>query len=175
MPQAAPMMALSLMGVSITRSQPNFSSNPSLVLNAPPYTPTSSPISTTRGSAAISSNSACLIASRKVMGAIATSSPFRAPLISRQLFFLATVFAAGFGSFFIGVLALAAGLSPLQGFRESAPCRQNESAQFSREELFPRPKPSTVQTGSTLDFGGSNSLTSRSHFGCRSWHSGPVQ
>src|SRR5579863_5182851 len=66
MPQAAPMMALSLMGVSMTRSQPNLSSRPSLVLNAPPYTPTSSPMSTTLGSAAISSNSACLIASRNV-------------------------------------------------------------------------------------------------------------
>jgi len=36
MPQAAPMMALSLIGVSITRSQPKRSSKPSLVLNAPP-------------------------------------------------------------------------------------------------------------------------------------------
>src|SRR5215470_17815295 len=66
MPQAAPIIALSLIGVSITRSQPNFASSPSLVLNAPPYTPTSSPSSTTVGSRSISSNIACLIASRKV-------------------------------------------------------------------------------------------------------------
>jgi len=68
MPQAAPMMALSLMGVSITRSQPKRSSKPSLVLNAPPYTPTSSPMTTTAGSRSISSNMACLMASRKVTG-----------------------------------------------------------------------------------------------------------
>src|SRR5215472_3200996 len=60
-------MALSLMGVSITRSQPNRSSKPSLVLNAPPYTPTSSPINRTVGSRSISSNMACRIASRKVI------------------------------------------------------------------------------------------------------------
>src|SRR6266852_4342598 len=78
MPQAAPIIALSLIGVSITRSQPNFSSKPSLVLKAPPYTPTSSPINTTLGSAAISSNMACLIASRKVTGAMVIASPFRA-------------------------------------------------------------------------------------------------
>src|SRR6266849_905636 len=84
MPQAAPIIALSLIGVSITRSQPNFSSKPSLVLKAPPYTPTSSPINTTLGSAAISSNMACLIASRKVTGAMAISSPFRARRISQQ-------------------------------------------------------------------------------------------
>src|SRR6266704_1830151 len=72
------MMALSLIGVSITRSQPNRSSNPSLVLKAPPYTPTSSPSSTTAGSRSISSNIACLMASRKV-----TCVPFvaAAPLV----------------------------------------------------------------------------------------------
>src|SRR5579859_853124 len=62
------MIALSLIGVSITRSHPKRSSNPSLVLNAPPYTPTSSPITTTAGSRSISSNMACLMASRKVTG-----------------------------------------------------------------------------------------------------------
>src|SRR5882724_11862946 len=76
MPQAAPMMALSLIGVSITRSQPNRASNPSLVLNAPPYTPTSSPSRTTAGSRSISSNIACRMASRNVTCAPPPASPF---------------------------------------------------------------------------------------------------
>src|SRR5437899_3750456 len=69
-------MALSLIGVSITRSQPKRSSNPSLVLNAPPYTPTSSPIKTTAGSRSISSNIACLMASRKVTCIPSDALPF---------------------------------------------------------------------------------------------------
>src|SRR6266404_1920007 len=76
MPQAAPMMALSLIGVSITRSQPNRANNPSLVLNAPPYTPTSSPSRTTVGSRSISSNIACRMASRNVACAPPSASPF---------------------------------------------------------------------------------------------------
>src|SRR6266404_2168719 len=76
MPQAAPMMALSLIGVSITRSQPNRASSPSLVLNAPPYTPTSSPSRTTAGSRSISSNIACRMASRNVTCAPPPASPF---------------------------------------------------------------------------------------------------
>src|SRR3989442_7469620 len=59
-------MAPPWIGVSITRSQPKRSSNPSLVLNASPYPPTSSPIKITAGSRSISSNIACLMASRKV-------------------------------------------------------------------------------------------------------------
>jgi hypothetical protein len=35
-PAAAPTIADSAMGVSITRSAPNFSRNPSVILNAPP-------------------------------------------------------------------------------------------------------------------------------------------
>src|SRR6266849_5210587 len=76
MPQAAPMMALSLIGVSITRSQPNRASNPSLVLNAPPYTPTSSPSRTTAGSRSISSNIACRMPSRNVTCAPPATFPF---------------------------------------------------------------------------------------------------
>src|SRR5437667_3913809 len=76
MPQAAPIMALSLIGVSITRSQPKRSSKPSLVLNAPPYTPTSSPIKMTAGSRSISSNMACLMASRKVTCVPSDALPF---------------------------------------------------------------------------------------------------
>src|SRR5277367_2223041 len=68
MPQAAPMMAVSAMGVSMTRSRPNFASRPSVTLNAPPYTPISSPMATTAGSRSISSNIACRIASTMVIG-----------------------------------------------------------------------------------------------------------
>src|SRR5713101_7987674 len=84
-------MALSLIGVSITRSQPKRSSKPSLVLNAPPYTPTSSPISTTAGSRSISSNIACLMASRKV-----TCVPFEALPFVPDPFVLAMAISAPF-------------------------------------------------------------------------------
>src|SRR6202162_4448908 len=75
-PQAAPTIAVSLMGVSITRSQPNFASNPSVALKAPPYTPMSSPIATTAGSRSISSNIACRIPSIMVIGAMSASPAF---------------------------------------------------------------------------------------------------
>ncbi len=42
-PTAIPTIVSSAMGVSITRSAPNRSMNPSVTLNAPPYTPMSSP------------------------------------------------------------------------------------------------------------------------------------
>ena len=63
-PEAAPTMAISEIGVSMTRSGPKRSISPALVLNAPPYAPTSSPIRKTRSSRAISSAMAWLIASR---------------------------------------------------------------------------------------------------------------
>ena len=74
MPQAAPTMAVSLMGVSITRSGPNLASNPSVTLNAPPYTPMSSPRATTAGSRSISSNIAWRMASSMVISAIVSAS-----------------------------------------------------------------------------------------------------
>jgi hypothetical protein len=46
---------------------------------------------------------------------------------------------------------------------------------FSREEVLPRPKPSTIHTGSTLDFGGITSAIGRSHLGRILWQSSPVQ
>ena len=58
-----PMMAISEIGVSITRSGPNLSSRPALVLNAPPYWPTSSPMRKTLSSRAISSCMAWVMAS----------------------------------------------------------------------------------------------------------------
>src|SRR5262245_37794532 len=57
MPIAVPMMPDSASGVSITRSSPNSSRNPAVALNTPPRAPTSSPRTTTRSSAFISSQS----------------------------------------------------------------------------------------------------------------------
>src|SRR5208282_3107983 len=68
------MMAVSLMGVSITRSQPNRSKRPAVTLKAPPYTPMSSPMQTTAGSRAISSKSAWRIPSSRVTSATAIFS-----------------------------------------------------------------------------------------------------
>ncbi len=53
-PTAAPRMACSLIGVSRTRSGPNSSSSPTVVLNTPPAAATSSPSNTTLGSRRIS-------------------------------------------------------------------------------------------------------------------------
>ena len=53
-PIAAPRMACSLIGVSRTRSGPNCSSKPGVVLNTPPAAATSSPRKTTLGSRRIS-------------------------------------------------------------------------------------------------------------------------
>ena len=53
-PMAAPMIACSLIGVSRTRSGPNFASSPSVVLKTPPAAPMSSPSMTTDGSRSIS-------------------------------------------------------------------------------------------------------------------------
>ena len=53
-PMAAPRMACSLIGVSRTRSGPNCSSRPGVVLNTPPAAATSSPRNTTLGSRLIS-------------------------------------------------------------------------------------------------------------------------
>src|SRR5215213_2355676 len=65
-PHAAPTIAASEIGVSITRSLPNSSINPSVTLNAPPYVPTSSPITNTVGSCSISSQIPWRIASTSV-------------------------------------------------------------------------------------------------------------
>jgi len=46
---------------------------------------------------------------------------------------------------------------------------------FSREEVLPRPKPSTSQTGSTLIWAVSLSAMGRSHLGRILWQSSPVQ
>ena len=62
-PMAAPAMACSEMGVFQTRSAPNRSRSPPVVLNTPPDA-TSSPSSTTRSSRAISWASAAATACR---------------------------------------------------------------------------------------------------------------
>src|SRR6476469_213732 len=67
-PHAAPTIAPSEIGVSTTRSLPNSSINPSVTLNAPPYAPTSSPITNTVGSRSISSQIPWRIASTSVAG-----------------------------------------------------------------------------------------------------------
>ena len=53
-PMAAPMMACSEIGVSLTLSGPNSSSSPTVVLNTPPAAATSSPRKTTSSSRRIS-------------------------------------------------------------------------------------------------------------------------
>src|SRR5579884_1683934 len=58
-PYAAPMKAVSEIGVSMTRSGPKRSSKPCVAPKIPPYTPTSSPMTKTRSSRSIS----CAIAS----------------------------------------------------------------------------------------------------------------
>ncbi len=63
-PMAIPTMVSSAIGVSITRSGPNRSMNPSVTLNAPPYAPMSSPRRYTRSSRSISSHSASAMAMR---------------------------------------------------------------------------------------------------------------
>src|SRR5215212_4790581 len=65
-PHAAPTIAASDIGVSITRPLPNSSRSPSVTLNAPPYAPTSSPMRNTSGSRSISSHRPCLMASTNV-------------------------------------------------------------------------------------------------------------
>src|SRR5581483_7453250 len=82
-PAAAPTIAASEIGVSITRASPNRAASPSVTLNAPPYAPMSSPRQKTFGSRSISSNSASRIASRYVVSAI-VCSPRRRPLVRRD-------------------------------------------------------------------------------------------
>src|SRR5258705_1395836 len=69
-PAAAPMIAASDIGVSITRCSPYFAINPSVTLNAPPYAPMSSPRQKTFLSSSISSKRPSRIASRYVISDI---------------------------------------------------------------------------------------------------------
>ena len=63
-PIAAPTIACSEIGVSLTRFAPNSSSRPTVALNTPPAAATSSPSSTTFGSRRISCAMPAATASR---------------------------------------------------------------------------------------------------------------
>ena len=63
-PTAAPMKAISEIGVSMTRSGPCEASSPSVTLNGPPAAAMSSPITMTLGSSVIASSSALNTACR---------------------------------------------------------------------------------------------------------------
>jgi hypothetical protein len=63
-PIVAPTIACSEIGVSLTRSGPNSSSRPGVVLNTPPAAATSSPIRYTRSSRRISCAMPAATASR---------------------------------------------------------------------------------------------------------------
>ena len=73
MPIAVPIMPFSESGVSITRSLPNFASRPSVTLNTPPSTPTSSPRTTMDLSRSISCFRHAFIASTMFIFIIITS------------------------------------------------------------------------------------------------------
>ena len=73
-PVARPVKPASVIGVSITRFVPNSSSSPFVILYAPWYCATSSPITKTSSSRCISSRSALLSASRTVICADAVES-----------------------------------------------------------------------------------------------------
>src|SRR4051812_3679364 len=72
MPSDMPAIIPSASGVSCTRSLPNFSCRPAVARNTPPFTPTSSPSTTTVGSCAISHACARLMASIIVTLAMGT-------------------------------------------------------------------------------------------------------
>src|SRR4051794_14193009 len=80
-PTAAPMIAFSASGVSQTRSAPNSSMNPSVILNAPPNAPMSSPRQNTDSSARISSRRPSEIACRYVISPKG-DTPFGPPGLS---------------------------------------------------------------------------------------------
>src|SRR5882757_9305972 len=121
---------------------------------------------TTLGSAAISSNMAWRMASRKVIGAMGYLRAFPRATDLAGADFLAAGFAAGFAGDFVLTEGSSAGAGCVSPKWMGA---------FSREAVFPRPKPSTSQTGSTLDLGGVTSEIGRSHLGRILWQSSPVQ
>ena len=79
-PVAAPIKAVSDIGVSITRSAPNLSNNPPVAPKIPPYLATSSPITKTFSSLSIS----CAIPS-EIAAAIVNSRLFSFPIIFSYL------------------------------------------------------------------------------------------
>src|SRR6267142_6246962 len=71
MPTAMPAIRPSASGVSATRSGPKRCCSPAVARNTPPFSPTSSPITTTESSSSMARASARLIASTSVMFDIA--------------------------------------------------------------------------------------------------------
>src|SRR5258708_21504510 len=116
------------------------------------------------GSGDISSNMAWRMGSRKVMGAMGYLRAFPRAADFAGADFLAGGLVAGFagGFVFAAGSSLAGCVSP------------KWIGAFSREEVLPRPKPSTIQTGSTLDLGGGTSAMGRSPLGRILWQSSHV-
>src|SRR5688572_15358916 len=86
MPIDMPAIMPSASGVSCTRSLPNFSCSPAVARNTPPFTPISSPSTTTVASCAISHACARLMASIIVIFATRYASvPARRGVVPRQL------------------------------------------------------------------------------------------
>src|SRR5918995_5582772 len=73
MPTATPPIASSASGVSITRSGPKRSSSPCVARNTPPFTPTSSPSTTTLSSSAIACARAMVTALTRVVSGMVAS------------------------------------------------------------------------------------------------------
>src|SRR5512147_34282 len=69
-PMATPAIPASASGVSMTRSAPKRACKPTVARNTPPFTPTSSPRTTTSGSRAISPATARLTASTRLTSAM---------------------------------------------------------------------------------------------------------
>ncbi|RLG34765.1 hypothetical protein DRN98_02190, partial [Methanosarcinales archaeon] len=80
-PAARPMIAASLIGVSITRSGPKRSTKPRVAPNAPPGSPTSSPTIKTFGSLSISSPRASFMA-HIYLSSLITPFPFSTKLLA---------------------------------------------------------------------------------------------
>src|SRR6516164_4034895 len=81
MPTHSPLINSSASGVSITRSAPNRCCNPTVARKTPPFTPTSSPSTTTLTSSSMARASARLTASTNVTSGIGASAELR-PLTS---------------------------------------------------------------------------------------------
>jgi hypothetical protein len=80
MPMATPAIAVSASGVSITRSGPKRACNPTVARNTPPFTPISSPRSTTSGSCSLAWTRAILTACTRLISAMAASAVGRETL-----------------------------------------------------------------------------------------------
>src|SRR5438093_4209976 len=85
MPTHNPLISSSASGVSITRSPPKRCCSPAVARNTPPFTPTSSPSTTTSGSSCMARASARLTASTSVASGIGGKLPALRGIDLRQL------------------------------------------------------------------------------------------